>query len=115
MASTDDSPYSADVWFEHRTDPIIIYKDNEACVAQVQSGYMNSNLIKHINPKFFYAHELQKMNEVRTLHTKSCDNLADLFTKSLPTSSFERSVREIGMIRLREMQESGGDSSQPCQ
>ena len=93
--------------------PTIIYEDNADCVAQVQSGYVKSNLTKHINSKFFYAHELQKMNEVRILHTKSCDNFANLFTKSLPTSSFERCVRGIGMMRLREMPDSGGDSSHP--
>ena len=93
--------------------PTVIYEDNAACVAQVQSGYVKSNLTKHINPKFFYAHELQKMNEVRILHTKSCDNLADLFTKSLLASSFERCVRGIGMMRLREMPDLGGDSSHP--
>ena len=92
--------------------PTIIYEDNAACVAQVQTGYVKSNLTKHIDPKFFYAHELQKLNEVRILHTKSCENLADLFTKSLPASSFERCVREMGMMRLREMQGSGGESSQ---
>src|SRR3954470_5939294 len=47
--------------------PTIIYEDNVTCVAQVQAGYVKSNLTKHINPKFFYAHELQKMNEVRIL------------------------------------------------
>jgi hypothetical protein len=92
--------------------PTIIYEDNAACVAQVQTGYVKSGLTKHIHPKFFYAHELQKMNEVKVLHTKSCENLADLFTKSLPASSFERCVRGIGMMRLREMQGLGGESSQ---
>ena len=95
--------------------PTIIYEDNAACVAQVQTGYVKSNLTKHINPKFFYAHELQKLNEVRILHTKSCENLADLFTKSLPASSFERCVCGIGMIRLREIQGRGGESSQTHQ
>lgn len=63
--------------------PTIIYEDNAACVAQV-------------HPKFFYAHELQKMNKVRILQTKSYENLADLFAKSLPASSFERCIRGIG-------------------
>ena len=92
--------------------PTIIYEDNAACVAQVQMGYVKSNLTKHISPKFFYAHELQQLNEVRVLHTKSCDNLADMFTKSLPASTLERCVRGIGMMRLREMQGSGGETSQ---
>ena len=52
-------------------------------------------------PKLFYPHELQKNGEIEILQTKSCDNLADLFTKSLPY---------IGMRRLRDLQESGGES-----
>ena len=52
------------------------------------------------------------MNEVRILHAKSGANLADLFTKSLPTLSFERCVHRIGMMRLREMQGSGEETSQ---
>ena len=92
--------------------PTIIYEDSAACVAQVQMGYVKSNLTKHISPKFFYAHELQQLNEVRVLHTKSCDNLVDMFTKSLPASTLERCVRGIGMMGLREMQGSGGETSQ---
>ena len=91
IALADDRPHSADMWAEHQT-PTIIYEDNAACVAQVQMGYVKSNLTKHISPKFFYAHELQQLNEVRVLHTKSCDNLIDMFTKSLPTSTLERCV-----------------------
>ena len=92
--------------------PTIIYEDNDACVAQVHMGYVKSNLTKNISPKFFYAHELQQLNEVKVLHTKSYDNLADMFTKSLPTSTLETCVRGIGMMRLREMQGSGGETSQ---
>jgi hypothetical protein len=72
---------------------------------------VKSNLTKHINPKFFYAHELHKMNEIKILHTKSCENLVDMFTKSLPASSFERCVRGLGMMRLIELQISGGETS----
>jgi hypothetical protein len=90
---------------------MIIYEDNAACVAQVQMGYVKSNLTKHINPKFFYAHEFHKMNEIKILHTKSCENLADMFTNSLSTSSFQRCVRGLGMMRLRELQISRGETS----
>ncbi|KAJ1258697.1 hypothetical protein BS78_10G095500 [Paspalum vaginatum] len=64
--------------------PTIIYQDNTACVVQMEIGYIKSNITKHIAPKLFYPHELQKKGEVNILQTKSCDNLADLFTKSLP-------------------------------
>jgi hypothetical protein len=72
----------------------IIYEDNVACVVQMETCYINSNITKHIAPKLFYPHELQN---------KSCDNLADLFTKSLLYSTFSKCVGGIGMRRLRDL------------
>ena len=90
--------------------PTIIYEDKAACVTQMQTGYIKSNMTKHIAPKLFFPHELQQSGEINVMQTKSCDNLADLFTKSLPTFSFEKCVRGIGIRRLRELQDSGGVS-----
>jgi hypothetical protein len=47
--------------------PIIIYEDNAACIAQMQSGYVKSNVTKHITPKIFYPHELQVNVEISIL------------------------------------------------
>ena len=91
--------------------PTIIYEDNSACVTQMQTGYIKSNITKHIAPKLFYPHKLQESGEINILQIKSCDNLADLFTKSLPTSMFQKFVHDIGMRRLRDLQGSGGDIS----
>ena len=88
--------------------PTVLDKDNAAYVTQMSNGYVKGNLIKHIAPKFFYPHELQK-NEVITIEkVRSGDNLADLFTKSLPTSTFEIYVHGIGMCRLRRLLSLGG-------
>jgi hypothetical protein len=92
--------------------PTIIYEDNAACIVQMQTGYIKSNITKHIAPKLFYPHELQEQGEIKILQTKSCDNLADLFTKSLPGSLFHKYVHGIGMRRLRDLQNSGGEISQ---
>ena len=70
--------------------PTIIYEDNVACVAQMQTCYIKSNITKHIAPKLFYPH-ITTNGEIDILQTKSCDNLTDLFTKSLPTSTFQNS------------------------
>ena len=91
--------------------PTIIYEDNAACIAQMQTGYIKSNITKHISPKLFYPHDLQEKGEISILQTKSCDNLADLFTKSLPSSLFHKYVNGIGMRRLRDLQNSGGEIS----
>ena len=70
--------------------PIIIYEDNSACVRQMQTCYIKSNITKYIVPKLVYPHELQESGEINILQIQSCDNLADLFTKSLPTSMFQK-------------------------
>jgi hypothetical protein len=39
----------------------IIYEDNATCVAQMQSSYVKSNIIKYITPKLFYSYEFEVM------------------------------------------------------
>jgi hypothetical protein len=75
----------------------------------METGYTRSNINKHIAPKLFYPHELQENGDINILQTKSCDNLTDLFTKSLPYSTFQKCVEVIGMRRLKCLQESGGE------
>ena len=38
--------------------PIIIYEDNVACVTQMQTCYLKSNITKHIVPELFYPHKI---------------------------------------------------------
>jgi hypothetical protein len=47
--------------------PTIIYEDNVACVAQMETNYIESNMTKNICPKYFYPHELQNKGEVKIL------------------------------------------------
>ena len=77
----------------------------------MQICYIKNNITKHIAPKLFYPHELQESGEINILQIKSCDNLADLFTKSLPTSVFQKLVHGIDMHRLSDLSESEGDIS----
>ena len=60
-------------------------------------------------PKFFHTHELQEQGELIVTHVRSCDNLADMFTKALPASTLEKHRREIEMRRIREVLERGGE------
>ena len=80
--------------------PTPIFEDNAACIAQVREGYIKGDATKHISPKFFYTHELQQSRRVDVKQIQFTDNLADLFTKALPTSTFEKLVYGIGMHRL---------------
>jgi hypothetical protein len=46
---------------------MIIYEDNVACVAQIQTKYIKTNYIKYISLKLFYLHELQECGEISIL------------------------------------------------
>ena len=58
---------------------------------------------KHILLKFFYIHELQESRQVNVKQIHFFDNLADIFTKLLLTSIFEKIIFGIGMWRLNKL------------
>jgi hypothetical protein len=76
----------------------------------MQMRYIKTNYTKHISPKLCYLHELQEGGDISILQIKSCDNLTELFTKSLPLVTFDKCVKDIGIRRHKDLQSSGGDS-----
>ncbi|KAL2245081.1 UNVERIFIED_CONTAM: Retrovirus-related Pol polyprotein from transposon TNT 1-94 [Sesamum indicum] len=83
--------------------PTVIYEDNAACIAQIKDGYIKGDRTKHILPKFFSTHELQVEGKVDVQQISSSQNLADLFTKALPTKVFKQLIRNIGMRHLKDI------------
>ncbi|RVX19258.1 hypothetical protein CK203_008701 [Vitis vinifera] len=79
----------------------VLHEDNVACVAQIKGGFIKGDRTKHISPKFFYTHELQKKGEIDVQQIRSCNNLPDLFTKALPSTTLKKLRYHIGMRRLR--------------
>ena len=88
-------------------DSTTLFEDNAACIVQLKGGYIKGDRTKHISPKFFYTHELQKNGEIDVQQIRSSDNLADLFTKSLPTSTFKKLIYNIGMRQLKDIDKRG--------
>jgi hypothetical protein len=81
----------------------IIYEDNATCVVQMQTGHIKINYIKHISLKLFYPYGLQESEKIGILQIKSCDNLTDLFTKSLPLAIFDKYIKGIDMHRIKDL------------
>ena len=69
---------------------------NVACIAQIKG-----DRTKHISLNFFYTHELQKSGEIDVQQIWSSDNLADLFMKSLPTSTFKKLILRLKCTNLK--------------
>ena len=87
-----------------KNNPTILYEDNAACIAQIKGGYIKGDRTKHISPKFFYTHELKKDGEIDVQQISSNDNLADLFTIVMPSATFKKLVRQVGMRQLKDLQ-----------
>ena len=75
----------------------ILFKDNIACIAQIKLWYIKGDRAKHISQKLFYTHNLEENDDINVQQISSNDNLSHLFTKTLPTSTFEKLVHNIGM------------------
>ncbi|XP_021769893.1 uncharacterized protein LOC110734155 [Chenopodium quinoa] len=84
--------------------PTTLYEDNAACISQLKEGYIKGDRTKHISPKYFLAHDLQKNGDINVLQIRSSENLANLFTKALPTATFKKLVYRIGLRRLKDLQ-----------
>ena len=80
--------------------PTTIYEDNAVCIEQIKEGFIKGDRTKHISPKFFFTQELQKSHEIEVKKIRSSDNVADLFTKALPSSTFKKLTYDIGMRRV---------------
>ncbi|PHU03384.1 Hypersensitive-induced response protein 4 [Capsicum chinense] len=78
--------------------PTTLYEDNVACIAQLKGGYIKGDRTKHISPKKNFTHDLEKKGEIDVQQIRSRDNLADMFNKALPTSTFEKLRYKIGFI-----------------
>jgi len=86
-------------------EPTCIFEDNAACIEQIKMGFIKGDNTKHISPKFFFNQQQQQLLNIQVSQIGSTDNAADLFTKSLPKSTFAKHVRSIGMRRLSELQD----------
>ena len=79
--------------YSSKLSPIKLYEDNTTCIAQIKGSY-----IKDDN-----THDLKENDDIIVQQICSKDNLADLFTKSLPTATFEKLVHNIGMQRRKDL------------
>ncbi|GJT82668.1 hypothetical protein Tco_1057010 [Tanacetum coccineum] len=88
---------------QSQESPTVVHEYNAACIAQLKDEYIKGDKTKHILPKFFFTHDLQKSGGIIVEKVRSSDNQVDLFTKTLPTTTFKKLVHGIGMRRLNEL------------
>jgi len=85
----------------HNNFSIVLYKDNSACVAQLQVGFVKGDRNKHIDPKYFsYTYDLITNQVLEIKKIILTNNLANHFTKALPLCIYCQLIHDIGMRQL---------------
>ena len=82
----------------------VIFEDNAAAVAQVATGFIKADRVKHINPTLFgYMQDLVETNQVVVTKIETVKNISDILTKALPAYRHRELVRAAGMRTLQEL------------
>ena len=66
---------------------VTTYEDNVAAIKQAE-GQTLTERTRHLHLRDMYVRELIRSKDIKLEYIKSCDNLADFFTKILPVSIF---------------------------
>jgi phage/plasmid-associated DNA primase len=73
-----------------------ILSDNQGALVTVKNGVYKART-KHIDVKYHRARDFQNSGEINYSYVNTKDNLADVLTKALPTSTHERLISKMGL------------------
>ena len=82
----------------------MIMFDNNSAVSISKNPVFHGRT-KHITIKFHFIREVQQSNEVLLVHCSSENQLANIFTKSLPKERFEDLRQRIGVCHKKDKEE----------
>ena len=77
-----------------------IFVDNQVAIAIANNPVCHGKT-KHFNIKFYYLIKMQQSGEVNLIYCKSKDQLADMFTKSLPINKLKLKELEFAVPKAR--------------
>ena len=85
------------VKYEH---PIVIKCDNTSAINMSKNPVMHSKK-KHIPIKYHYRREHVSQKAIKLEYIDTKEQIADIFTKSLPKEAFEPLRQKMGVISLQ--------------
>ena len=77
----------------YKMEPVTIYQDNQSCMALVERGRSGAERTRHIQIRYFWVKERVVTGEVRVEYLRSEDMYANVLTKPLQGSQFQRERR----------------------
>ena len=77
--------------YEH--GPVVLFQDNLSCMALINKGKSSSERTRHMAIRYFWLSEKVKKNELKLTHVRTEDMYANILTKPLQGSQFDRERR----------------------
>ena len=78
----------------HPTEPAIVFQDNDSTITMLNNGESTSSRTRHIDIKYFFAHDCIKRNEIVLKYKPTTEMIADILTKPLQGKQF-RHLRRL--------------------
>ena len=75
---------------------VTMYCDNQGCVSNLRN-HMVSKHTKHISVSYHHAREKVVWGQIDPTYVPTTENVADMFTKPLASTVFERHRNKLGM------------------
>ncbi|KAL4297937.1 hypothetical protein GQ457_12G019090 [Hibiscus cannabinus] len=80
-----------------QTAVTVIHVDNKSTI-ELAKNPVNHERSKHIDVRFHFIRDHVKEGNVELVHVASHDQVADIFTKSLPKVLLDKCKKKIGMM-----------------
>jgi hypothetical protein len=74
-----------------------IWCDNQSTIALVKDAGVFHSRTKHIDLRYHYIREMLEQGQLQLKHVASEENLADIFTKSLPKAAHRKLCSRLGL------------------
>jgi hypothetical protein len=75
---------------------VTMYCDNQGCVSNLKN-HMVSKYTKHISVSYHHARERVAWGQINHIYVPTYENVANMFTKPLASSLFEKHRDSLGM------------------
>ena len=77
--------------------PAILYQDNQSTMWMANNGRSNKKRTKHINQRYYFITDQVTRGTVKIVYKSTKDMIADLLTKPIQGSRFEKLKEAIGI------------------
>lgn len=76
--------------------PTTLYEDNQSCI-HIASEPCDQKRLKHLDIRYHFIRECIQAGEIKVEYLPTQKQVADMFTKSLPVSSFKNHCATLGL------------------